>query len=73
MIKSKMRWAGHVELMQEKRNAYRILMVKTEVKSPLGRRRRRWEDNIEMNLEEIGRGVLDWIHLPQDEGQWGHY
>jgi hypothetical protein len=55
MIKSRrMRWAGHVVRMVEKRNAYRILVGKPEGKRPLGRPRRRWVDNIKMDLREIG-------------------
>jgi hypothetical protein len=55
MIKSKrMRWAGHVARMGEKRNAYRILVGKPEGKRPLGRPRRMWVDNIKMDLREIG-------------------
>jgi hypothetical protein len=55
MIKSKrVRWAGHVARMGEKRNAYRILMGKPEGKRPQGRPRRRWVDNIKMDLREIG-------------------
>jgi hypothetical protein len=60
MIKSRrMRWAGHVARMWEKRNAYRILVGMREGKRPLGRRRRRWVDNIKMNLREIGGYGLD--------------
>jgi hypothetical protein len=55
--------------MEEKKDAYRILMVKPEVKRPLGRHRHRWEDNIKMYHRETGQGGMDWIHLPQDEGQ----
>jgi hypothetical protein len=55
MIKlRRMRWAGHVERMREKRNACRILVGKSEGKRPLGRPRRRWVDNIKMDLREIG-------------------
>jgi hypothetical protein len=54
----------------EKRNAYRILIGKPEGKKPLGRPRRRWEDNIRMDLREIGWGGMDWIDLPQDRDQW---
>jgi hypothetical protein len=55
MIKSRrMRWAGHVTQMGERRNAYRILVGRSEGKRPLGRPRRRWVDNITMNLREIG-------------------
>jgi hypothetical protein len=54
----------------EKRNAYRILVGKLEGKRPLGRPRRRWEDNIRMDLREIGWGGMDWIDLAQDRDQW---
>jgi hypothetical protein len=54
----------------EKRNAYRILAGKPERKRPLGRPRRRWEDNIRMDLREIGWDGMDWIDLPQDRDQW---
>jgi hypothetical protein len=54
----------------EKRNAYRILVRKPEGKRPLGRPRRRWEDNIKMGLREIGWGGMDWIDLAQDRDQW---
>jgi hypothetical protein len=58
MIKSRrMRWAGHVARMREKRNAYRILVGNPEGRRPLGRPRRRWVDNIKMYLREIGRDV----------------
>jgi hypothetical protein len=71
MIKSmRMRWAGHVALMGEKRNSYTILVGKPEVKRPLGRHRRRWEDNIRMNLRDIGWGGMDWIDMAQDRDQW---
>jgi hypothetical protein len=60
MIKSRrMRWAGHVTGMGENRNAYRILVRKPEIKIPRGRPRRRWEDNIRMDLREIGCGGMD--------------
>jgi hypothetical protein len=54
-----MRWAGDVALMGEKRNAYRILVEKPEGSKPLRRPRRRWEDNIRMNVREIGWGSMD--------------
>jgi hypothetical protein len=54
----------------EKRNAYRILVGKPEGKRPLGRLRRRWEDNIRMDFGEIGWGGMDWIDLAQDKDQW---
>jgi hypothetical protein len=67
MIKSRrMTWAGHVTRMGAKRNAYRILVGKLEEKRPLGRPRRRWVDNIKMDLGEIGWCVLNWIDLAQD-------
>jgi hypothetical protein len=71
MIKSRrMRWAGNVTGMGEKRNAYRTLVRKPEGKRPVGRPRRRWLDNIEMDLREIGWGDMDWIYLAQDGDQW---
>jgi hypothetical protein len=54
----------------EKTYAYRILMGKPEGKKPLGRPRRRWEDNIKMDLGEIGWGCMDWTDLAQDKDQW---
>jgi hypothetical protein len=71
IIKSmKMRWAGHVARMGEKRNAYRLLVGKPEGKRPLGRPRRRWGDNIRMDLGEVGWGDVDWIGLAQDRNRW---
>jgi hypothetical protein len=71
MIKSKtMIWAVHVARRGEKRNAYRLLVEDPEGKKPLGRSRRRWVDNIKMNLREIGWGGMDWIDLAQDRDQW---
>jgi hypothetical protein len=54
----------------EKRNAYRLLVGKPEEKRPLGRPRRRWVDNIRMNLGEVGWGDVDWIGLTQDRNRW---
>jgi hypothetical protein len=54
----------------EKRNAYRILVGKLEGKTPLGTPRRRWKDNIRMDLRDIGWGDMDWIDLTQDRDQW---
>jgi hypothetical protein len=65
-----MRWAGHVARMREKRNAYRILVGKLEGKRPPGRPGCRWEDNIRMDLRDIGWGGMDWIDLAQDRDQW---
>jgi hypothetical protein len=70
-IKSRrMRWAGHVARMVEGRNVYRVLVGKPEGKRPLERSRRRWEDGIKMDLQEIGWGGVEWIHLPQDRDRW---
>jgi hypothetical protein len=62
----RMRLAGHVARMGEVRGAYSILVWRPEGRRPLGRPRRRWEDNIKMDLGEIGFGNVDWIHLAQD-------
>jgi transcription termination factor 2 len=71
MIKSRrMRWAGHVARMRERRNAYRILVGKPEEKRALGRPRRRWVDNIKMDLGEIGWDGRDWIEIAQNRDQW---
>ena len=55
----RMRWAGHVALMGERRGVYRVLVGKTEGKIPLGRPRRRWEDNIKINTQEVRCGIMD--------------
>jgi hypothetical protein len=71
IIKSRrMRWAWHVARMGEKSNAYRLLVGKPEGKRPLGRLRRRWVDNIRMDLGEVGLGDVDWIGLAQDMNRW---
>jgi hypothetical protein len=71
MIKSRrMRWAGHIARMGEKRNSYMILVGKPEEKTPLRRQRHMWMDNIKMDFREIGGGGIDWIDLAQDRGQW---
>jgi hypothetical protein len=71
MIKSRrMRWAGHVARMGEKRDAYRILLGNPEGKRPLGRPRCRWVSNIKMDLREIGWDGMDWIGLAQNRNQW---
>jgi hypothetical protein len=66
----RMWWAGHVARMGEKRNVYRLLVGKPEGRRPLGRQRRRWIDNIKMDLSEIGLNVVDWIGLAQDRYRW---
>jgi hypothetical protein len=71
VIKSRrLRWAGHVARMGERRGAYRALVGKPEGRRPLGRVRRRWEDNIKMDLREVGCGGADWVDLAQDRDGW---
>jgi hypothetical protein len=71
VIKSRrMRWAGHVARIGEGRGAYRVLVGRPEGKRPLGRHRHRWEDNIKMDLREIGIDGANWIRLAQDRVQW---
>jgi len=65
-----MRWAGHVARMGERRVVYRVLVGKPEGKRPLGIPRRRWEDNIKLDLQEVGCGGMDWIELAQDRDRW---
>ena len=64
------RWAEHLELMGEERGVYRFLVGKQEGRRPLGRPRRRWVDNITMDLQEVGCGYMDWIGLAQDRDRW---
>jgi hypothetical protein len=64
----RMRWTGHVRRM--KRNAYRLLVRKPDGRRPLGRPRRRWLDNIRIDLVEVGWGDVDWIGLAQDRDKW---
>jgi hypothetical protein len=62
VIKSRrMRWAGHVAGIMERRGVYSVLVGKSEGKRPRGRRSCRWEDNIKMDLQEVGCGGMDWI------------
>jgi hypothetical protein len=71
VVKSRrMRWAGHVAGMGEGRGVYRVLVGRPKGKRPLGRPRRRWEDNIKMGLKEIEVDGANWIRLAQDRVQW---
>ena len=65
-----MRWAGHVACMRERRGLYRVLVGKPEGKRPLGRHKCRWENNIKMDLLEVGCGGIDWIKLAEDRDRW---
>jgi hypothetical protein len=65
-----MRWAGHVTRMGEDRVVHRMLVGKPKGKRPLGRPRRRWEDNIKMDLQKTGGGRVDWMELAQDRDRW---
>ena len=69
-ISSQMRWAGHVARMGEDRGVHRLLVGKPEGKGPLGRPRRRWEDNIKIDLQEVGGGRGDRMELAQDKDGW---
>jgi len=71
VIKSRrIRWVGHVARMGEERGVYRFFVGKPEGKRPLGGPRRRWVDNIKMDLQEVGCGYVDWIGLAQDRDRW---
>ena len=71
MIKSRiMRWAGHVACMGERIDVYRVFVGKPEGKRPLGRPRRRWEDNMKTDFQEVGCGGMDRIELAQDSERW---
>ena len=71
VIKSRrIRWAGHVARMGEERAVCRVLVGKPKGRRPLGRPRRRWVDNIRMDLQEVGCGHMDWIELAQDRDRW---
>jgi len=65
-----MRWVGHVVRMGGRRGVFRVLVGKPEGKRPLGRPRRRWDDNINMDLQEVVCGGMDWIELAQDVNRW---
>ena len=69
VVKSRIkRWAGHVTRIG--RGVHRVLVGKPEGKRPLGRPRRRWEDNIKMDLQEVGGGCGDWMELAEDRDSW---
>jgi hypothetical protein len=70
VVKSRMRWAGHVVRMGEERGVYRVLVGKPEEKRPLGRPRLRWEDNIKMDVQKVGGGRGDWMEFAQDRDRW---
>jgi hypothetical protein len=71
IIKSRrFRWAEHVARMGDKGNVYRLLVGKPDGKRPVGRSRRRWIDNIKMDVLEIGLSVVEWIGLAQDRYRW---
>ena len=71
VLKSRrMGWAGHVARMGKGRVVHRVLVGKPEGKRPLGRPRRRWEDNIKMDLREVGGGGGNWMKLAQDRDRW---
>jgi hypothetical protein len=71
IVKSRrMRWSGHVARMGEERGVHRVLVGKPEGKRQLGRPRRRWEDNIKMDVQEVGVGCGDWLELAQDRDSW---
>ena len=70
VISRRMRWAGHVARLGEGRGVHRVLVGKPEGKRPLGRPRRRWEDNIKMYLQEVGGDCEDWMELAQDRDRW---
>jgi hypothetical protein len=67
---SRLRWAVHVACMGEERGVYRVLVGKPEGKRPLGRPRHRWEDNIKLDLRDVGMNGANWIQLAQDRVQW---
>jgi hypothetical protein len=67
-----MRWVGHVARNRERRVVYRNLVGKTGGKRPLGRNRRRWEDNIKIDLQELGCGAMDLVMLAEDSTGGGH-
>jgi hypothetical protein len=70
MMARRMRWAGHVARMSKKMNVRRLLVGKPEGRRPLGRPRRRWLENIRIDIVEVRWGDVDWIGLAQDRDRW---
>jgi hypothetical protein len=71
VVKSRrMRWTGYVARMGEDKGVHRVLVGKLDGKRSFGRQRRRWEDNIEMDPQEVGGGRGDWMELAQDRDRW---
>ena len=66
----RLRWAGHIVTMEEGRSAFKILTGKPTGKRPLGKPRRRWEENIRIDLEEIGTNAGNWVDSAQDRDYW---
>ena len=66
----KMRWVEHVTRMGERRGVYRVMVGKPEGKSLLRRPRRRWDDNMKMDLHKLGCGGMEWMELAQDRDRW---
>ena len=69
-LSRRMRWAGHVARMGERRGVYGVLVGKPEGKRPLGRPKLRWEGNSKMDLQEVGCGGIDWIEVAYDVDSW---
>jgi len=65
-----MRWAGHIAHMGERRGVYKVLVGRPEGMRPLGRPRHKCEDNIKMDLQEVGFEGMNWIELSQDRDRW---
>ena len=66
----RMRRAGHIARVEERKCVHKVLVGKPEGKRPLGRPRRRWDDNIKMDFQEVGRGGGDWMELAEDRDRW---
>jgi hypothetical protein len=68
ILSKRMKWAGHVTRMDEKKNAFRVLVGRPGGRRPLGRHRRRWEDNIKIDLKDIGWEAVYWVSVAQNRG-----